>query len=79
VTSYQIRYEGPAALALRVATELAEADGVDLTSSDAPHAISTGSVLLAVTVDGAPDDILDAVGTVRAWLPDGASIEIAAS
>jgi hypothetical protein len=77
VTSYQIRYEGPVALALRVATELAEADGVDLTSSDEPRPLASGSVRLAVTVDGAPDDVLDAVGTVRAWLPEGASIEIA--
>jgi hypothetical protein len=79
VTSYRIRYEGPVALALRVATELAEAAGVDLTSSDAPTTLASGSVQLAVTVDGAPDDVLDAVGTVRAWLPDGATIEIAAS
>jgi hypothetical protein len=77
VTSYRIRYEGPVALALRVATELAEADGVDLSSSVEPRPLATGAVCLAVTVDGTPDDVLDAVGTVRAWLPDGALIEIA--
>ncbi len=63
-------------LALRVATALADADGVDLTSSDAPRTLASGAVDLAITVDGASDDVLDAVGTVRAWLPAGASIEI---
>jgi hypothetical protein len=33
VTSYRARFEGPAALALRVARALADADGVDLTDA----------------------------------------------
>jgi hypothetical protein len=76
VTFYRVRYEGPAALAMRVATELADADGVDLQSSDTPTTLAEGSVQLAVTVDGAPDDVLDAVGAVRGWLPPDASIQI---
>ena len=76
MTTYQIRYEGPATVALRVATALADAEGVDLRASDAPRTLDAGTVQLAVTVDGGADDVLDAVGTVRGWLPVGASIEI---
>jgi hypothetical protein len=76
VTSYRIRFEGPVELALRVATRLADAQGVDLTSSDAPTPKASGLVGLELKVDGLPDDVLAAVGGVRGWLPDGASIEI---
>jgi hypothetical protein len=76
VTTYRIRFEGPPALALRVATELAEADGVDLTSSEAPAPRASGLVGLAVTVEGLPDDVVAAVGGVRAWLPKEASIDV---
>ena len=55
VTTYRVRFEGPVGLALRVATALADADGV---------------------VDGLPDDVIAAVGGVRGWLPNEATIEI---
>jgi hypothetical protein len=76
VTTYHVRFEGPVELALRVATALADADGVDLTSSDAPTPRRSGLVGLDVTVDGLPDDVIAAVGGVRSWLPDGATIDI---
>jgi hypothetical protein len=76
VTIYRIRFEGPTGLALRVATALADADGVDLTSSDAPAPRASGLVGLDVTVEGLPDDVIAAVGGVRAWLPKTASIDI---
>ena len=75
MTTYRVRFEGPVELALRVATALADADGVDLTSSEAPSPKASGLVGLDVTVDGLPDDVIAAVGTVRGWLPDEATIE----
>ena len=79
VTTYRVRFEGPVELALRVATALADADGVDLTSSEAPTPKASGLVGLDVTVDGLPDDVIAAVGGVRGWLPDEATIEIVTS
>ena len=76
MTTYRVRFEGPVELALRVATALADADGVDLTSSEAPTPKASGLVGLDVTVDGLPDDVIAAVGTVRGWLSDEATIEI---
>ncbi len=76
MTTYRIRFEGPVELALRVATALADADGVDLTSSETPVPRASGLVGLNVTVDGLPDDVIAAVGGVRGWLPDAATIEI---
>jgi hypothetical protein len=76
VTSYRARFEGPAALALRVARALADADGVDLTASDQPVTLEDGRVALEVTVEGPFDFVADAVARVRGELPSGASIEI---
>ena len=52
MTVYRIRIEGPAALAVRVATNLADADGVKLTSSGQPSIVDEYSVVLSVTVEG---------------------------
>ena len=76
VTTYRIRFEGPPDLALRVATTIADADGVDLVASEAPTARASGLVALHVAVDGLPDDVIAAVGAVRGWLPVGATIDI---
>jgi hypothetical protein len=76
VTTYRVRFEGPAALALRVARALADADGVDLTASDQLVTLENGRVALEVTVEGAFDPVADAVARVRGELPSGASIEI---
>ncbi len=77
VTVYRIRFTGPAALAVRVATELADADGVELISSEQPSVVDEKSVGLSVSVEGAHDDVDRAVSSIRDDLPKGASIEIA--
>jgi hypothetical protein len=76
VTNYRVRFEGPAALALRVATALADADGVELTSSDQPLTLDHNIVALNVTVEGAFDAVADAVARIRGEIPAGASVEI---
>jgi hypothetical protein len=76
VTNYRVRFEGPAALTLRVATALADADGVDLISSDQPVTLDDTMVALNVTVEGAFDAVADAVASIRGEMPSGASIAI---
>jgi hypothetical protein len=77
VTVYRIRIEGPAALAVRVATKLADAAGVELTSSAQPTIVGEDSVELSVTVEGTSDAVGRAVSNIRDDLPKGTSIEIA--
>jgi hypothetical protein len=76
VPSYRVRFEGPPPLALRVATALADASGVELISSDPPLNLADGKVALNVAVEGAFDAVADAVATIRGDLPSDASIEI---
>jgi hypothetical protein len=76
VTVYKIRFEGPAALAVGVATALADADGVDLTSSSPPSAVGEHTVELKLSAEGPRDAVTAAVSSIRGGLPDGASIEI---
>jgi hypothetical protein len=76
VTVYRIRFEGPAALAVGVATALADADGVELTSSAKPSMLDEGTVELNVSVEGERDAVAVAVSGISDGLPDGASIEI---
>ena len=77
MATYRVRFEGPPPLALRVATALADADGVELLSSDQPLTLDESIIALNVTVDGTFDAVTDAVASVRGELPSGASIEIA--
>jgi hypothetical protein len=79
VTAFRITYEGPASQAVRAATLLADADGVELTSSQPPqHAPGSNDVVvLPLTVEGTSDAVLDAVGQLREALGPGARIEIA--
>lgn len=76
MTVYTIRFKGPAALAVGVATELADADGVDLTSSAQPSILDQHTVELIVSVEGTRDDVAAAVSNISDTLPHGASIEI---
>jgi hypothetical protein len=76
VTNYRVRFEGPAALAVRVATALADADGVELLSSEELVIIDGSMVALAVTVEGAFDAVADAVSVIRRRMPTEVSIEI---
>ena len=73
---HRIRFEGPAALAVRVATALADADGVDLVSSEPPSILDDSRVGLDVAVEGDQDAVTDALAGLRTRMPDGASIEI---
>ncbi|HEX6660134.1 MAG TPA: hypothetical protein VF065_18715 [Ilumatobacter sp.] len=75
--NFRVRFEGPASLALSVATALADAEGVELISSDQPAALDDGMVALNVTVEGAFDAVADAVAGIRDEIPSGASLEIA--
>ena len=77
MTHYRVRFEGPGALALGVATALADADGVELLSSDQPATLDGAMVALNVTVEGAFDAVADAVASIRAEIPSSASLEIA--
>ena len=77
MTVYKIRFEGPAALAIHVATELADADGVELTSSARPAILGENTVELNFSVEGALDAVAAAVSTISEELPEGASIELA--
>ncbi len=76
VTVYKIRFEGPAALAVSVATELADADGVDLTSSSQPSVLDANTVELVLTAEGPREAIMGAIATIRDDLPRGASIDL---
>jgi hypothetical protein len=76
VANFRVKFEGPAALALRVATALADADGVELISSDQPVTLDDSMVALNVTVEGAFEAVADAVASIRGEIPSGASIEI---
>ena len=73
MTSFRVRFEGPSGLTLRVA----DANGVELISSDQPLNIADGKVALSAAVEGAFDAVADAVATIRGDLPSGASLEIA--
>ncbi len=76
MANFRVKFEGPAALALRVATALADADGVELISSDQPVTLDDSMVALNVTVEGAFEAVADAVASIRGEIPSGASIEI---
>ena len=73
---YRIVFEGPAAMALRIATELADAEGVELISSDSPSIVGGDTVKLGVAVEGALGAVTDAVAGIRDGMPAGASIGI---
>jgi hypothetical protein len=76
VTIYRVSFEGPSALTLRVATALADANGVELISSDQPVNVAEGKVALNVAVEGAFDAVADALAKIRGDLPSDASVEI---
>ena len=59
MTKYRVRLEGPAAVVLRVATQLADADGVELTASEKPVSLDDGRVALDVTVQARILELLD--------------------
>lgn len=76
MTVHRIRFQGPAAIAVHAATDLADADGVDLLSSEQPSRVDEYTVGLEVSVEGSRDDVAAAVARIGADLPAGASIAI---
>ena len=76
MTVHRIVFEGPTAIAISVATELADADGVDLISSDPPTPVGADTVKLALAVEGTAESVASAVAGIRDSLSPGASIEL---
>ena len=73
---HRIRFEGASADALTVATLIADADGVDLTSSEPPSTIADGRVRLDMSVRGRAESITAAVDDLRRNIPVDSSIEL---
>lgn len=78
MSTYRIRFVGPAALAVGVATALADAADVDLMSSERMSSTDQHVISLDLSVEGPPTAVGDAVSRIRADLPNDATIEIAA-
>ena len=78
VTSHQVTYEGPSALAIDVATLLADAKGIDLASAERGEAAdgTAGTVRLVLTVEATTEAVTAAVGSIGAGLPPGARITV---
>ena len=73
-----MKYEGPSSLAVRVATLLADAEGIELTSAERQEdPVSAGeTIVLALTVEATTEEVMAAVGLIRDGLPDGADITL---
>ena len=83
-----MRYEGPSSLAVSVATLLADADGIELTSAQkqgpagaegqGPAGEPVEPVSLVLTVRGTAEAVTAAVGSIDLGLPADARIIIEA-
>jgi len=78
MTTHRITYHGPVALALPTATALADAAGVELTSSEAPRRRGRDGddVVLALTVEASSEALAAALAQVREGLPAGAAVTL---
>jgi hypothetical protein len=76
VNEHRIRFEGASAAALTVATAIADADGVDLTSSAPPTPLTEGRVRLDLSVQGSSESIAAAVDEIARAIPTDSSIEL---
>lgn len=76
MNEHRIRFEGAAADALTVATIVADAEGVDLTSSEPPVPVGDGRVRLDLDVQGPSGSIEATVERIRSDLPTDSSIEL---
>jgi hypothetical protein len=74
VTAIRVRFEGPSMLALQVARELADADGIELIASESPAPLDEGKVELTVVVDATEEAVGDAVAKISETLPEGSSL-----
>jgi hypothetical protein len=75
VTAFRITYEGPPSFALPAATLLAEADGVELTSSEPPSR-RDDTVMLALTVEATAQAVADALKAIADQLPRDATMRV---
>jgi hypothetical protein len=78
MAAHEIKYEGPSSLAVRAATMLADADGVELVSSQPPERRDKGAdkVVLAFTVEGTAKAVMAAVRLIGESLPPTATMTI---
>jgi hypothetical protein len=78
MTTRRIIYEGPLSLAVPTATLLADAEGVELTSSQRGEREEGGDLVrLDLVVEGRVEAITAAVVATRNGLPPGATVTIA--
>jgi hypothetical protein len=77
VAIHRIRVEGPAELTLRIVTALADADGIELVSSEPPSRLGPDMVGLDVAVEGELEAVTRAVDGLQAGLPASTSIALA--
>ena len=76
MNEHRIRFEGASADALTVATAIADADGVDLTSSEPPTTLPGGKVRLDVRVRASSESITAALAEIGRRLPTHSSLEL---
>ena len=78
MTSHQVRYESPSALAVSVATLLADSEGIELSSAEKPDSSrdSVEPALLVLTVEGTTEAVTAAVASIDAGLPADARITV---
>ena len=78
MTSHEVTYQGPSSFAVRAATLLADADGVELTSATPPeHASgSDATVLLTLLVEGTAEAVAVAADSVRVAMPPEATVTV---
>ena len=78
VTSHQVLYEGPSSLAVGVATLLADAEGIALTSAEREETAdgSAETVRLVLTVEATRDAVMAAVASIAGQLPAGARLTV---
>jgi hypothetical protein len=75
--AYRITYRGPQSLAVQAARLIADADGIELTSSEPPTLDDDPErVILALTVDAEPDAVTAAVDDVGSLLSPHATIDV---
>ena len=80
MTSFQVTYRGPSTIAVRAAAQLADAEGVELTSAARPDdpASADESVVLELTLMGTEEAVRAALDTVQGELPPGATFTMEA-
>ena len=78
MTTHQVTYQGPPAFAVRAATLLANAEGVELTSANQPEALAgpEGNVLLSLVLQGTDEAVSAALDAARMELPPEATVTV---